>query len=80
MIGVVLQPIQESLREMIGIVGPPEMIGVVPLATNSFNDIICTNITYGKRDAVHSELDKVVVSAIICSLSWGWDILVVIGD
>ena len=61
--------IQKSLREMIAVVLQSmqeflhEMIRVVPLATSLLNDTICTNITYGKRDAVDSELDKVVLSA-----------------
>ncbi|GFH50432.1 hypothetical protein CTEN210_06908 [Chaetoceros tenuissimus] len=88
MFGVVLQPIHASLREMIGVVlqyilqyiqaSLRELIGVGLLATSLFNDNICTNITYGKRDAVDSELDKFAESCqlidIICSLPRRWDI------
>ena len=85
MFGVVLQPIQASLRKMIGVVlqyilaSRRELIGVVSLATSLFSDNICTNMTYGKRDAVDSELDKFAESCqsidIICSLPRGRDIL-----
>ncbi|GFH61012.1 hypothetical protein CTEN210_17488 [Chaetoceros tenuissimus] len=71
MIRVFLQSIQESLRAI---------IGIVPFATSLFNGTFCTNITYGKRDVVDLELDKVVVSGqsidIICLLPRGCNILV----
>ncbi|GFH52072.1 hypothetical protein CTEN210_08548 [Chaetoceros tenuissimus] len=72
MIGVVLQAMQKSICEM---------IRVVPQSYEFVEQHPLTNITFGKRDTVDSELNKVVLSAqfivdIICLLPEGWDILV----